>query len=376
MKAQRTAPFRRTHRAARLGSVALAVVVLIGMPAAAASASSQNGCSVKVSGSHGHFASVQAALDASPSGARLRVRGTCLGPIVVTKDATIAGEWGNSPTKTTLDAQQAGPVLSIDPGVTLVAARLRITGGYNHATLGGGIHNDGTLILRRSVVVDNISDRGGGLANFGDATILRSEFDHNGQRSGGNIHNEGTLVVKDSVLTRGQGRFGNNLANWGTATLVRTVVRDDDEGLLPFNGGGIENSGDLTLLGSTVTGNTSLFGGGIMNTGTATLIRSEVTDNSGLSGGGIINGPAFSPGTGAERLILIRSVVSGNTAQFGGGIYNKGKVEIDRHTRIGGNTAAAAGQGGGIFNDPGATVAGITNRTFTPPNVPDQCVGC
>ncbi len=129
-------------------------------------------------------------------------------------------------------------------------------------------------------------------------------------------------------------------------------------------------------LNSTVSRNTSLFGGGVLNEGIAKLIRSKVTGNTSLSGGGIHNGPAFLPGSGSEQLVLTGSEISGNSADFGGGIYNKGVVTLHGRTRIGGNTADAVGQGGGIYNDPGATVIGVRHRTFRPANIPDQCVGC
>ncbi len=50
--------------------------------------------------------------------------------------------------------------------------------------------------MKHSTVADNTSNQGGGIANYGDATILDSKIDHNGQYMGGNIFNAGTLVVK------------------------------------------------------------------------------------------------------------------------------------------------------------------------------------
>jgi predicted outer membrane repeat protein len=153
-------------------------------------------------------------------------------------------------------------------------------------------------------------------------------------------------------------------------------VTDSDPGL-PFSGGGIENHGNLTLDHSIVTRNSSLWGGGILNQGTAHIDSSSITSNTSSSGGGgILNGPTFGAGAGSEQLFVTDSTVSGNTAFQGGGIYNKGSVTLAGQARIGGNTAGGAGQGGGIFNDPGATVSGATSDTFTPPNVPDDCVGC
>ena len=95
--------------------------------------------------------------------------------------------------------------------------------------------------------------------------------------------------------------------------------------------------------------------------------RSPATQASPAAG--IHNGPAFLPGSGSEQLVLTGSEISGNSADFGGGIYNKGVVTLHGRTRIGGNTADAVGQGGGIYNDPGATVIGVRHRTFRPANI-------
>src|SRR5262249_35035308 len=50
-------------------------------------------------------------------------------------------------------------------------------------------------------------------------------------------------------------------------------------------GGGIDNSGMLTLSNSTVSGNSASLGGGISNGGTLTIANSTVSGNSGSSGG-------------------------------------------------------------------------------------------
>lgn len=366
----------RPRPAVRAVALAFAAAALLALPAGVGATGSATGCVVSTTRTHATYATVQAALDASRPGVTVLVRGTCVGATIVAKDAMIRAASDRARDRATLDSALGGSVLTINAGVTLRIERLIITGGYNQPA-GGGILNNGTLVMKHSTVVDNTSQNGGGIANYGDATILDSKIDHNGVYLGGNILNAGTLVVKDSEITRGGGRFGQGLWNYlgAEATLIRSSVTDSDPAL-PFSGGGIENHGDLTLIESIVTRNSSLFGGGILNEGTARLIRSKVTGNTALSGGGIHNGPTFQPGSGSETLVLIGSKVNGNSAQYGGGIYNKGVVTLHSRTRIGGNTAAAVGQGGGIFNDPGARVTGIRHRTFTPANTPDDCVGC
>jgi Novel STAND NTPase 1 len=127
---------------------------------------------------------------------------------------------------------------------------------------------------------------------------------------------------------------------------------------LAFKSSSLYNTGTLTLINSTISGNTSLFylsssdngyadGGGIFNEegGTLTLINSTVSGNrADNSGGGIFNAPG---GT----LIVVSSTVSGNLADSGGGISNDGTLTLFNST-ISDNIAQ--GLGGGILNG-GAT---------------------
>ncbi len=90
------------------------------------------------------------------------------------------------------------------------------------------------------------------------------------------------------------------------------------------------------------------LGGGILNSGNLTVVRSAISGNSGYTGGGIRNND------GAE-LTISSSTVSDNTARYpsgggegGAGISNfQGTVAVVNST-VSGNTTA--GRGGGIIN--------------------------
>jgi hypothetical protein len=139
-----------------------------------------------------------------------------------------------------------------------------------------------------------------------------------------------------------------------TATLIGLVITDG----WAHEGGGIANRGTLTLIDSTVRGNsatgTLTGGGGIANgSGTLTLDHSIVQQNTAsghlASGGGIRNG--------FGTVVLKDSIVRENTAAGdsigeGGGIYSSfGNVRVNRSV-VEGNaaTAHAIGEGGGIFS--------------------------
>ena len=89
------------------------------------------------------------------------------------------------------------------------------------------------------------------------------------------------------------------------------------------DGGGICNSGVLTLTNSTVSGNSLGFyggsGGGIYNAGTLTLTNSTVASNSAGRGGSEYGGGGI---RNVGTLTLTNSTVSGNSAGNGGGIWN------------------------------------------------------
>lgn len=164
----------------------------------------------------------------------------------------------------------------------------------------------------------------------------------------------GRLTIDKSLTITGPGASGlavsgNNTAqvfviNSGATVTISGLTIEDGAATGGVGGGGISNSGMLTVTNSTITGNTTdMFGGGIKNFGTLTLTNSTVSGNSASCcfGGGIYNG-----GT----LTLTNSTVAGNSVQlfYGGGIYNTFLLNMTNDT-LSGNTAGCC-HGGGIAN--------------------------
>jgi hypothetical protein len=126
------------------------------------------------------------------------------------------------------------------------------------------------------------------------------------------------------------------------------------------------NVGTLTLVQTTVGNN---IGGGLDNTGALTVIDSTISENENTTGdgGGIYN---------VGSLTLTNSTVSSNAASVGsgGGIYNQGMVSLT-NTTITGN--AALGPGGGIsivtgsVQMMGSIVAGNVSSHWELPLKPD-----
>jgi hypothetical protein len=121
------------------------------------------------------------------------------------------------------------------------------------------------------------------------------------------------------------------------------------------DGGGIYNSGYLSLSNCTLSGNSAYSGGGIYNSGSLTLNNCTLSGNSSHSGGGIYDNGGTS--------FLNNCTLSGNSSDtfegYGGGIFNhnSGLLTLNNCT-LSGNSA---GYGGGIAIDSGHAVSILVN---------------
>lgn len=137
-----------------------------------------------------------------------------------------------------------------------------------------------------------------------------------------------------------------------------------------YDGGGIQNLGDLTLVSTVVRGNTAEDNaGGISNDGRLVLTgRSMVADNRTYYagyGGGILNRGTV--------VMNQRSTVTGNSTRYGGGIYNEGTVVMNRASSVTGNTAEV---GGGILDHGGRVWFSRHWHGTLCGNTPDDWPGC
>jgi CSLREA domain-containing protein len=184
---------------------------------------------------------------------------------------------------------------------------------------------------------------------------------------GGGIRNSGTLTVK-SVAVSGNTASGDGggITDFGTLTVNNSIISENAAGA---DGGGIMNWGALSVKDSTISGNTcgsAGLGGGITNFGTAILDRITVSGNRALDGGGIAN---------CDTMTLNNSTVSGNTAGspgdgMGGGIVSwyLGTAALNS-TTVSDNTAS--GDGGGIFIFEGTAIT--SKNTIVANNTGGDC---
>ena len=111
-----------------------------------------------------------------------------------------------------------------------------------------------------------------------------------------------------------------------------------EDGSAVTDGGGIANSGTLTVEDSTISGNSAGAGGGIYNSGTLTVEESTISGNTStacLDGLGAAGQPCVAPLEGG-----------------GSGIYNQGTATIEASTITGNSVATGyvGAFGGGINN--------------------------
>ena len=293
---------------------------------------------------------LQPAIDAVSSGATLYVSGTCVGTFTVSKDLALIGK------PATLDAQGLGTPLIVSSGSVKVVG-LTFTGGTGSAP-GGGIFNNGTLMIERSVVSGNISMNGfGGIGNNGTLTIERSLVSENTSTNGfgGGIYNSGTLTITKSVVSGNTATLGGGIINYGSFTITNSRLSNNKA--TNGAGGGIVNFDSLTIMRSSMSANSATSGGAIYNGGALSITYSK------LSGNMATNGPGGGVYSAFGTLTIARSVLSGNSALSGGAILTIGGSASVTDSTVSGNSAAF--NGGGIYNESGFDQAGLHTGSLT-----------
>lgn len=163
-------------------------------------------------------------------------------------------------------AQQKGGALYAGEVTTLTLAN---TAFLRNSAIddGGGIENDGVLIVNSSLFDTNMAGNDGGAINNGSQLLLDSStlLNNEAADSGGGIYNEAgtTLTMTHSLVS------GNSAAD---------------------NGGGVRVfSGTATIANSTLSGNTAVNDGGGLGLSAANAQLNNVTlyQNSALVGAGV-----------------------------------------------------------------------------------------
>ena len=172
-------------------------------------------------------------------------------------------------------------------------------------------------------------------------TITDGNADTN---NGGGIYNTGMLTLNQCTLSQNSATyFGGGIYNAGTLTVNQSTLSENmteslsEVGIYNIGGGCIYNTGTLMVNECTLSGNTSAYYGGcIYNTGTLMVNECTLSGNTSTYYGGCI----YNTGT----LMVNQTTLSGNTAiSFPcGGIYNSGTLMTITNTIVAGNSGISS----------------------------------
>lgn len=123
-------------------------------------------------------------------------------------------------------------VFSVAPSARVTLSSLTITEG--HAQQGGGIANQGALVVKGVTLVGNrAGDAGGGIANRGGSlTVINSTLVDNraGHTGGGLAADGGTVTVTNCTFSSNVAQQGGGLFSSGTLLLRNTILANSKDG--------------------------------------------------------------------------------------------------------------------------------------------------
>ena len=200
------------------------------------------------------------------------------------------------------------------------------------------------------------------------------------------------LTITGGVDTgTGSAGFGGGIENSGSLSLIGVTLSGNTAGVnneVEGTGGGIDNSGTLSISDSTISGNVAAvvpvlpgeanggYGGAIYNTGTLSLSDTSFTGNSGEGGGGAIlnsgeltvtdstftgnkgggyESPAGAIGNSGSATVSGSTFADNTSDNGGGGISNSGTFSLADST-VAGNEAFNS-QGAGVNNSGSMTIS-------------------
>ena len=248
------------------------------------------------------------------------------------------------------------------PGNTFAIYNLDISGGFTSGS-GGGIFNSETLRLEGCTITNCIANHGGGITNEGTLILQDSAVrDNFAAVYGGGIDNfGGDLFVGTSTVAGNSANFGGGIESSAGATLSiqdSTISGNDAS----FSGGGIDCfTGSATLVNTTISGNSAGYGGGLFNEqADVTISQSTIANNSASSSSG---GLLCSSNVPAGNTLLYNSIVAGNP----GGDIGSGDpafVEVDPASNS--NLIADADNSGGLTDGTAGNLVGMSGSGVLP----------
>ena len=185
---------------------------------------------------------------------------------------------------------------------------------------------------------------------------------------GGGVYNRENLTIVDSTISGNMGVKGGGIfSQVGSLTVTRSEISGN--AVSAYGGGIYASQSALLMTDSTVTGNyATRYGGGIdIESSSVVIVRSTIANNRMRAGFG--RGGGIYARTASGQITITDTTVSGNIAARGGGIYaaaDTGNISVTNSTISGNSTT---GNGGGLLiNSSGTTVVAHTTITANTSN--------
>ena len=202
----------------------------------------------------------------------------------------------------TISGNNAVRVFHIDSGATAALKNLTIANGKMTATgplgYGGGIFNDGSLMIMNSTLADNNATTGGAIYNNAarTLTVTNSTISNNNANGGGIYISAGALATITNSTFSGNHGIGGGIVNWSaTSTVKNTIIANSaaDENCYSFGvafaAGSTHNLADDATCGASFTNSPSILLGALGNYGGSTqtlaLLPGSAAINAGDSAG-------------------------------------------------------------------------------------------
>ena len=218
-----------------------------------------------------------------------------------------------------------------------------------HVMPGHSVEINGLTIYGGHITGDN----GGGILNDNSTLTIahctvwaNAIVSASANNSGGGIYNSGTMTLNQVIVNNNNAVFsgggggetsGGGISNTGTMIIIAGTVQSN----MGFaSAGGIFNTGMLTITGSTIvnnqTGNPGHFGGsGGGIINDGTMTIQDSTINGNTARGGDIQG-GEGGGISGNNNTITNSTITGNSAVRGGGVAGGGNIA---HTTFSNNSA-------------------------------------
>jgi len=253
----------------------------------------------------------------------------------------------------------SGGALSSSSQITIANTAFR---NNSSAVSGGAIYANGDVesVFTDVSFANNSSVNGGAIAQDGQSiTVTGASFANNVASENGGA----AYIVQNALLIANDASFvgnratkdGGALYDAGSFYLNSGKIEENES---KNNGGAISASGYFEIRDAEISGNTAAgYGGSINLSGTqrSWLLRSSIVESTANEGGGVYN-------TGI--LTVVDSCIADNvSATSGGGVSNAGSMMISA-SEVANNTASGLNAvGGGVLNYVNATLD-VDNTSF------------